>query len=370
MQAKSLSNDARPPAADEFPAYPASWYLFCKSGQLRDKPFSQRILGRQLVAYRTASGQVTVMDGHCAHLGADLGCGTVVGETIQCPFHHWRYGADGVCTSIPHATQIPPFARLRTYPVAERHGTVFFFNGREPLFPLPFILNADPADFVAGKVFRYVADCNWYMNSAHAFDTQHFAAVHDRRLLAPPSMDCPAPFARRNSYHAEVIGQTIFDRILRVVAGRTVNITLTIWGGNMAVITADFGRVRSGFLMAMQPLEDGQTLCQGIVYARRTRKPLRGFAPLNLSIRRLFTFGYLADEARRLRGTRYNPASLGPNDQDMIEFFQWAASLPQAAPTSVNSKAKEDYDEKPDRSCGVTVSCGSAGVIASAAGKG
>jgi len=41
----------------------------------------------------------------------------------------------------------------------------------------------------------------------------------------------------------------------------------------------------------------------------------------------------------------------------MIEFFQWAASLPQAAPTSVNSKAKEDYDEKPDRSCGVTVSC-------------
>jgi len=218
MQAKSLSNDARPPAADEFPAYPASWYLFCKSGQLRDKPFSQRILGRQLVAYRTASGQVTVMDGHCAHLGADLGCGTVVGETIQCPFHHWRYGADGVCTSIPHATQIPPFARLRTYPVAERHGTVFFFNGREPLFPLPFILNADPADFVAGKVFRYVADCNWYMNSAHAFDTQHFAAVHDRRLLAPPSMDCPAPFARRNSYHAEVIGQTIFDRILRVVA--------------------------------------------------------------------------------------------------------------------------------------------------------
>ena len=370
MQAKSLSNDARPPAADEFSAYPASWYLFCESRQLRDKPFSQRILGRQLVAYRTASGQITVMDAHCAHLGADLGCGTVVGETIQCPFHHWRYGADGVCTSIPNVGQIPPFARLRTYPAEERHGSVFFFNGREPLFPLPFILNADPADFVAGKVFRYVADCNWYMNSAHAFDTQHFAAVHDRRLLAPPSVDCPAPFARRNSYHAEVIGQTIFDRILRVVAGRTVNITLTIWGGNMAVITANFGRVRSGFLMDMQPLENGQTLCQGIIYARRARNLLSSFAPLNLWVRRLFTFGYLADEARRLRGTRYNPASLGPNDKDMIEFFQWAASLPQTAPTSMNPKAKEDYHEKIDHSSSLTVSCGSASVIASAAGKG
>lgn len=370
MQAKSLSKDVRPPAADEFPAYPASWYFFCESRQIKNKPFSQCILGRRLVAFRTASGQVSVMDAHCAHLGADLGCGSVVGETIQCPFHRWRYGPDGVCTSIPHAEQIPSFARLRTYPVAERHGFVFFFNGHKPLFPLPFILNADPTDFVAGRVFRYVADCNWYMNSAHAFDTQHFAAVHDRRLLAPPSVDCPAPFARRNSYHAEVIGQTIFDRILRVVAGRTVNITLTIWGGNMAVITADFARVRSGFLMAMQPLENGQTLCQGIVYARRTRNPLRGLAPLNLWVRRLFTFGYLADEARRLRGTRYNPASLGPNDRDMIEFLQWAASLPQTAPGTINSKAKEDNDEKIDRSSGVPLPCGSAGVIASAAAKG
>jgi aminopyrrolnitrin oxygenase len=370
MCAECSSSPARPPAAEDFAAYPASWYLFCDSSQLKDKPFSQRILGRQLVGYRKASGQVAVMDANCAHLGADLGCGSVVGDTLQCPFHHWRYGADGVCTSIPRAAQIPAFARLRTYPVAERHGSVFFFNGREPLFPLPFILGADPADFVAGKTFRYVADCNWYMNSAHAFDTQHFAAVHDRRLLAPPSIDCPAPFARRNTYHAEVIGQTIFDRILRVIAGRTVNITLTIWGGNMAVITAAFDRVRSGFFMDMRPLENGQTLCQGIIYAHRARNLLSALTPLNLSLRRLFTFGYLADEARRLRGTRYNPASLGLNDQDMIEYFRWAASLPQTTHTTINPLPKEDYDGKTDRSFDVPVSCGSASVIASAAAKG
>src|SRR5258708_37289746 len=113
--------------------------------------------------------------------------------------------------------------------------------------------------------------------------------------------------ARRNRYQAEVIGETIFDRILRVVAGRTLNITLTIWGGNMAVITAAFDRVRSGFLMDMRPLENGQTLCQGIIYARRTRNLLRAFNPLNLSIRRLFPFGFLPDPARRLRRAPYHP---------------------------------------------------------------
>src|SRR5258708_32553866 len=150
------------------------------------------------------------------------------------------------------------------------------------------------------------------MNSAHAFDTQHFAAVHDRRLLAPPSIDCPAPFAPRNSYQAEVIGQTIFDRILRVVAGRTVNITLTIWGGNMAVITAAFDRGRSGFLKDMRPLGNRQTLCQGIIYARRTRNLLRAFTPLNLSIRRHFTFFYLPDQTPPPRGTLFNPATPRP----------------------------------------------------------
>jgi hypothetical protein len=174
------------------------------------------------------------------------------------------------------------------------------------------------------------------MNSAHAFDRQHFAAVHDRELLAPPAIDEPAPYARRNSYPARVVGHTVFDRILKVTAGRTVRTTLTIWGGTFAVITADFERVRSGFLIAMEPLEDGRTLCHGIVCARGPRL----LAPLQLRLRRLFTHAYLRDEARRLRSTRYNPGSLGPMDQDMIDFFQWAAALPQGGD-------HEDRDRSP-----------------------
>jgi len=329
MPAKS-SNNCQAPAADAFPAHPASWYLFCESHRLRKGPFSQRILGRLLVTFRTASGNVVVMDGNCAHLGADLGCGSVVGETIQCPFHHWRYGTDGVCASVPGLPQVPSFARLRTYPVEERHGYVFFFNGEVPLFPLPFFFGEDPRGYVAGKVFRYVADCTWWMNSAHAFDRQHFSAVHDRELLGPPVIDCPAPFARRNRYDAKVVGHTIFDRILRRTAGRTVKISLTIWGGTFAVISSQFERLPSGFLMAMEPLGDrqtGQTLCHGIVYARRLPALLRWLDPFRLWLRTLFTHGYLKEEARQLRATRYNPGSLGPSDQDMIDFFHWVVQL-------------------------------------------
>jgi hypothetical protein len=211
----------------------------------------------------------------------------------------------------------------------ERHGHLFFFNGREPLFPLPFFLDENPADYLAARAFGFVADCAWYMNSAHAFDRQHFAAVHGRELLTPLAVDCPAPYARRNSYLAKVVGDSVLDRVLRVAAGRTVKTTLTIWGGTFAVITADFERVRSGFLMAMEPLEDGRTRCHGIAMAPRPRFPLGPLAPLQPWLRRLLTQTYLQEEVRRLHSIRYNPGSLGENDQDMIDFFNWVAALPQ-----------------------------------------
>jgi nitrite reductase/ring-hydroxylating ferredoxin subunit len=316
---------ATAPPVEAFPEVPASWYLFGGSRELRKGPVSRRLLGRLLVAFRTASGRLAVMDGQCAHLGADLGFGEVVGETLQCPFHHWRYGCDGVSAS----SQGRPFARLRTYPAVERHGLVFFFNGREPLFPLPFFHDEEPAEYVASPAFSFVADCAWYMSSAHAFDRQHFAAVHGRELMVPPDIDCPAPYARRNRYLAKVVGDRIFDRVLRVTARSTVRTTLTIWGGTFAVISAQFGRARTGFLMPLEPLEDGTTRCHGIVLAPRSRTPLRFLAPLQLWIRRLLTQGYLNDEVRRLHSVRYNPGSLGELDQDLIDFFQWVAALPQ-----------------------------------------
>ena len=329
MLAKSLSKEVRPPAADAFPAYPASWYLFCESSQLKHKPLSQRMLGRQLVAYRTANGQVTVMDARCAHLGADLGCGTVVGETLQCPFHNWRYGADGVCTSIPHAAEIPSFARLRTYPVAERHGFVFFFNGPEALFPLPFFFGANPEDFVAGKAFRYLADCTWYMTAANAFDMQHFHCVHGRDLIDRCQVDCPDPFARRNRYRAAIVGRSKSDGFLRSFVGPTVDVSITCWGGTYMLMTADFKRAHSCFLIATRPLEDGKTLCEGIVFTRRTNNPLKRWLwqPLSLMIRRALTHDFVADESQSLLGIRYNPATLTDGDVTMADFFSWLVQL-------------------------------------------
>jgi hypothetical protein len=72
----------RAPPAASFPEYPASWYLFCRSHELRGRPMSREMLGRRIAAFRTADGRAVVIDARCYHLGADLGRGQVVGDAI------------------------------------------------------------------------------------------------------------------------------------------------------------------------------------------------------------------------------------------------------------------------------------------------
>ena len=317
------------PPIDSFPQWPASWYLFGANSELDRGPLSKLMLGRQMVAFRGANGQLTVMDSKCSHMGADLGCGRVEDNTLVCPYHGWRYGSDGSCVHTPGSETPPRFARQRTYPVVERHGYFFFFNGQEALFPLPFFIGESAEDYVAGRAFSYIADCSWFVNSAHAFDRQHFDTVHDRRLLAPPEIDCPGPFARRNRYRAEVLGRTALDRVLRAVAGPTVEISLTVWGGTFVCVTGDFKRAHSRFLMITRPLENGHTLCEGIVLSPRPGNPIV------LGLRRFFTHGYLKDEASRIRGTRYDPTRFIEPDADMVDYFNWLVSLHEDATSPV-----------------------------------
>ncbi len=317
------------PQESEFSRWPASWYRLCGSRQIDRGPYSRAVFQRQLVAYRRGDGSPVVMDAVCSHLGADLSHGKVVGDCIECPFHGWRYGSEGRCEYVPAADQPPGFARQQVFPAQERHGSVYFFNGPTPTFPLPFFFHESPEDYRAIAPRGFTAGCTWYMVNAHAFDVQHFATVHGRRLLEPIEVDCPASMARRSSYRAEVLGERYYDHILRRFVGREVGITLTIWGGTFAVVTGDFGKRRSRFFVISEPLVDGRSRCEVIVFSPRLGNRALGMLiePLTLHVRRHLTTAYLRHENEDLGHPRYNQGSLTEIDREMIEYFRWAAAL-------------------------------------------
>ena len=62
---------------DRFPfGIPNSWYLVAYSDELgQDEIRPLPYLGRNMIAIRDADGAVSVLDGYCPHLGADLSVG-------------------------------------------------------------------------------------------------------------------------------------------------------------------------------------------------------------------------------------------------------------------------------------------------------
>jgi phenylpropionate dioxygenase-like ring-hydroxylating dioxygenase large terminal subunit len=300
---------------------------------------AREFLGRRLVAFRTATGRVAVLDARCSHLGADLGRGVVVGETIQCPFHHWRYGTDGFCAHIPTTDNIPEFARQTAYPVQERWGHVFVFNGLAPAFPLPDFDRTDVSTFVNGPLMTFETDCPWHLVAANAFDRSHYRAVHDRELIGEPVVDTPAPFARRIRYRSAITCGTAADALLRRLAGPTVDVAITCWGGAMFMVTAQFQRVCSYIVIITRPVNAARTLTEVIACEPQPRSPVARtiVVPASLRLRSWLTREFFRKDFDRLDGLRYNPRSLIESDREMIEFFHWIIAIHQTKPTETTT---------------------------------
>lgn len=128
---------------ERFPfGIPFSWYQVAYSDDLaRGEVRRLRAFGRDLVLFRGEDDTAGLLDAHCPHMGAHLGHGgEVVGPSLECPFHGWRWGADGTCNHIPYAKRIPEGARANAYPVREAFGMIFaWFHPRQqgPVFELP-----------------------------------------------------------------------------------------------------------------------------------------------------------------------------------------------------------------------------------------
>jgi len=166
-----------------FTPYPRGWFRAFFSSEL--DPGEVRllnILGRELVAFRTESGEAAITDPHCPHLGAHLGHGgRVVGESLRCPFHHWEYGTDGVCNAIPYAKRIPPAARLHVWPVTERNGMVMVWHdseGAAPDFEVPTLPELADANWLPVDVKQWTVRGSWLDMNENCVDGAHFVYVH------------------------------------------------------------------------------------------------------------------------------------------------------------------------------------------------
>lgn len=110
----------------------SAWHLVALSGSVRHGALlSRMVAGTPIVLFRNQDGLAALLD-RCPHRNYPLSAGRVVGQTLECPYHGWRFGADGHCRSVP-GCEIADGRALKAHPVAvaERHGGIFVRLGED-----------------------------------------------------------------------------------------------------------------------------------------------------------------------------------------------------------------------------------------------
>jgi phenylpropionate dioxygenase-like ring-hydroxylating dioxygenase large terminal subunit len=170
---------------------PNGWFIVARADELAPGDVMPLYcFGRDLVLFRTAGGVPRLMDAHCPHLGAHLGVGgRVEGETIQCPFHGWRFeGGSGACVEVPYddVDFIPQRANTRAYPTLERNRMIWAWHhleGREPFYDVPVVPEYDDPDWLPMDVREFpVKSCCQEM-AENNYDTVHFTFVHGQEVI-------------------------------------------------------------------------------------------------------------------------------------------------------------------------------------------
>jgi phenylpropionate dioxygenase-like ring-hydroxylating dioxygenase large terminal subunit len=107
-----------------------SWFPVARATDVGTTPVPVGVAGEAYVVVRLRpGGEVSAFPARCPHRLVPLAAATVVAGTLQCPYHGWRFDAEGRCAEIPSlgadGTPPPRADLLVPWGVEERHGWVW-----------------------------------------------------------------------------------------------------------------------------------------------------------------------------------------------------------------------------------------------------
>ena len=136
---------------NEHPALRRCWHPVARSADVGDDaPVAVELMGERWCLVRL-DGKLAALRDACPHRYSPLSAGTIVGDTLRCAYHGFRFAADGTCVEIPAVDpDLPIPARAcatAAAGVAEALDLVWLAP-EEPLAPLPAVPEHEDPSFV------------------------------------------------------------------------------------------------------------------------------------------------------------------------------------------------------------------------------
>jgi nitrite reductase/ring-hydroxylating ferredoxin subunit len=248
------------------------WQPVSASDKVTSRPRLIKILGEELVIFRTGSGQVGLLYPRCMHRGASLYYGKVGDDSIACCYHGWRFDVQGRCLDRPCEPDNPRVreaVRQPWYPVEERYGLVFAYMGppdRQPVLPRYDALeDLQPGEFYETSVGGWGATrdetfaepphvpYSWLQMNDNIMDPFHVQVLHStfsvvqfaREFAVMPQVDFVRTPSGSKAVSTRILGDQAFERV-----------TSWIFPNIMSIPGTDIDAGRSRRLSWVVPVDD------------------------------------------------------------------------------------------------------------------
>ena len=299
-----------------------SWYAIARS----DEVGVGTVLGRDFlegraIVYRGENGQAVVMNAYCCHLGADLSMGKVVGDDIQCAFHHWQYGPDGGCTKIPASEKIPKAAKVFKFPTAEKWGLIWAFNGSRPLFDVPEFVDYSEKELDVRTAEAFDLPVEPWVPFTNSMDFQHLRVLHGLKIECDPDAIDVGDYRIQYDVRFEDPNLGVFDQRIRVTGTNTIALAGRLNG--MAILSMATGTPTPdgrthGWSVTATPMSEGND-------AERAQR---------LEIGEAFFRRLIQEDEPIMKTIRFHDGLLIDADRALARFLQYVRRFPTARPTA------------------------------------
>lgn len=331
------------------------WYVVCKSNELKKgKTLSKHIFGHRLVLFRTNSGKAHALDAFCPHMGMDLVKGKVVGETIKCLFHEWKFNGKGDCIDIPCLKgQAPKGRSANSYPVEEKYGFIWVYSDYEANGPV-----FDIDDFKGKEIlytdlapFRRIA--HPHITMMNSIDEQHMRSVHHLPLDLDVAIE-EGGTRFKVTFTGKTLDNSLLGRLQKFVIGQQWQSSVLFIDGGIGLLTIMIGSKLFGkiplpagyFIFSHSFTEKGKTLVWPIIVTEK-RKGLHGylFSWLLLRFHKILMWFLAYQDGRVIYShLRFNHAGLLPGIDNASA--RWISFVNKVIPHSVWSRKNEVSSEK------------------------
>jgi phenylpropionate dioxygenase-like ring-hydroxylating dioxygenase large terminal subunit len=164
------------------------------------RPLRIKLLGEDLVLFRTRGEKVGLIGAYCPHRLAPLYFGRVEDDGLRCPYHGWKYAPSGKCIEMPNlppAQQFMDEVQHTGYPCVEGDGVVWTYMGSSkdlPAIPDFEFLRVSGAN----RHYRlFFQNCNYLQALEGGIDPTHVMWLHSPYDLADEELAKQQPDQQR-----------------------------------------------------------------------------------------------------------------------------------------------------------------------------